>query len=476
MRNKLPLLVALAVLAVSWLLPGGAFAQAEPCAQDAGPAGCVDVSLLPASLSGDVYLDGALIAAQVKTVRLSVTPGQPHLIEVKNVADTTPGFGDLFRYGDASQANVTVSAGRVRAVTLRPRIEYLKGFLNLTCDIRGRDAAQAVACQPSVDGAPLSPVEPGQTARFALANGPHTVRVDLAGGDAGLWGPAFLENPVTIAGNQNAYLRATFNRKGRLTVNFNVPGVAGDVYVDGALVASQVTTTTLYVDPGNHTVEGKNLTDPAANGVYRYADVSTRSYVGPNQARAATLRPRKEFLLGFGQITCRLNRFAGQDARCAVAVDGVPLGTIEAGQKATYNLAPGPHALEVSLTGSAAPLWAPPAVANTLTIAAGRTTWFTATFNPAPATPTAPAPPAGAQPQTGTLMVVMCQDLEATMTIFRYGQIVRQESLHSKGANLYELPVGHYDLQFEARGYYNLNVAADIEPGGVFTWYIGEGC
>jgi hypothetical protein len=73
----------------------------------------------------------------------------------------------------------------------------------------------------------------------------------------------------------------------------------------------------------------------------------------------------------------------------------------------------------------------------------------------------------------GQLIIVMCQGLETSVTIFHDGQIFRQESLHNAGTNVYDLPAGHYDVQFNTEGYYNLNLAYDITPGNSYTQYIG---
>ncbi len=89
---------------------------------------------------------------------------------------------------------------------------------------------------------------------------------------------------------------------------------------------------------------------------------------------------------------------------------------------------------------------------------------------PAPTTPPQPTtPPTG----NGQLIIVMCQSINTTVTIFSGGQIVKQNSLTSTGVNVYDLPAGHYDVQFNAAGYYNLNLSYDILPGQVITQYIG---
>lgn len=89
---------------------------------------------------------------------------------------------------------------------------------------------------------------------------------------------------------------------------------------------------------------------------------------------------------------------------------------------------------------------------------------------PAPTTPPQPTtPPTG----NGQLIIVMCQSINTAVTIFYGGQIVKQNALTSTGVNVYDLPAGHYDVQFNASGYYNLNLSYDILPGQAITQYIG---
>jgi len=362
--------------------PVVAQAPATPCSQEAGPAGCIDLTLSAATLLGDVYVDGALIAAQVNAIRLSVVPGVAHVIEVHNITDATAGFGDIFVYGDISRPNVLVGEGRVIPLAVKPQLTYLKGFARFTCDIKAWAAEYDVLCQPSVAGTPLQPVAAGGTADFALPNGAHTLHVDLIGAHASLWAPPAQDLPVTITGGRNTPVRATFNRKGKLALSLNVPNVVGDFYVDEQLIAAQVFTATVFVAPGNHKVEVRNVVDPAANGVYRYPDATLTATAVTNQNRPAVLRLFKEYLLGFGQIICKINGLdAGQDVRCHVLIDGADLGLLEAGQIQTHNLTPGPHAVNVSVVGSQADLWAPNAQDLPLAITAGKNSPLTAKFD-----------------------------------------------------------------------------------------------
>ena len=361
------------------LAPAAAQAETQPCPPEVG---CIDLTLLPSTLVGDVLVDGAPVAGQVNIVRLNVAPNVPHTIEVTNFNAAAPGFNDLFNYNPAGQKNVSVGAGKVRALTLKPTLNYLKGFVRFTCDIKGVEAGQAVACQPSVDGNPLPPVNPRETAQFAIPNGDHNFHVDLVGPNADLWAPPNADKPVKITGNRTTPLTLSFNRKGQLVINVGPPGTLADIFVDDQPIAGQAPTGSIFVAPGSHTIEGRNFNDPAASGVYRWADVKSTGTVGPNQTRSITLNPRKEFLLGFADVTCKVNGFEpGRDVHCNVTVDGQGLGTIEAGQKQTYNLTPGPHTLNVAVVGSQADLWAPTAQDLPLTITAGRSSRLTPTFN-----------------------------------------------------------------------------------------------
>ncbi len=361
---------------------GAISVQAQLCSQEAGAAGCVDLTLAPAGLLGDVYVDGTLIASQVGSTRLSLVPGTPHLIEVKNITEAAEGFGDVFNYGDVAKANVQVGVGKVQALTLKATRNYLKGYVKFTCDIKGAATGQAVQCQVSAGGAALGALNPGESGQWALTNGPRTLHVDLLGANADLWAPATSDHPVTIVGGKTANLKATYNRKGQLTINTHVVGLVGDFYVDGVLIAGQVSEAVTFVAAGNHTVEGKNFTDPAANGVYMYADATGKGTVAANQSRVVTLKPAKVFLMGFAEVSCGIKAIEpGQDVRCTVTADGQGLGTVEAGQKQSFNLAVGAHTLNVALSGNDAGIWSPAARDLPVNVVAGKPAKVNPTFD-----------------------------------------------------------------------------------------------
>ena len=135
--------LGLILLALPWAMRSASAQGAAACDP---AAACFDVSLSPATLTGDVYLDGNFIVGQVNAVRLTTTPGVAHLVEVRNIQDpATPGFGDLFVYPDQSRANALAGAGLTRFVIFYPAKQYVKGILELTCDPRGRRATDVAA-------------------------------------------------------------------------------------------------------------------------------------------------------------------------------------------------------------------------------------------------------------------------------------------------------------------------------------------
>ncbi|MDY0018728.1 MAG: hypothetical protein RBT47_01865 [Anaerolineae bacterium] len=357
-------------------------APLPPCPQDNGPAGCIDVTLSPANLRGDIYVDGTAVGGQVNTLYFTVAPDAPHLIQVKNVTDGQAGFGDIFIYQEAGQTDVVVATGAARALTFRPQITYLKGQLAFECDVKAVEEGQSVACQPFFDGTPLPGVLPATPTTFALPVGEHTLHVDLVGPHAGLWDPPSADYPITITGGRTTAVDATFNRKGQLLISLALPNIFGDIYIDGVAVAGQVNSTIAFVAPGAHTVEVRAINDPAAAGIYRYQDASAQSWVSANQSRAVVLTPAKEFLMGFARLTCALPSVeVGQDVRCLVLVNGQGAAIIEAGQSQTLTLPSGAYTLTTQVIGQHADLWSPAAQDTLITIIGGRTQTLTPTFN-----------------------------------------------------------------------------------------------
>lgn len=358
--------------------------QAAPCEQGDTPTGCADIYLFPNTLIADFYMGDVLIMAGVNSGRVAVPPRTSVRIEARNISDGSEEFGDVYVYADTG-VTVWVAEGQTRSYTLYPKKTYLKGFLRLTCDIRGVKAGESVACRPSIDGEVRPDILPGERVTFNLAPGGHAIHVDVVGDLAGLWHPASRDHTAKIYAGYNRYLSSTYYKKGLLTIKLNQEGVVGDLYVDGELVASQAASAYVAVEPyKSHKIEGKNFTDPAAGGVYRWKDTSVWVYMSSGQERTTTLNLKKEYLMGSLNVECAIEGASGEhDVLCNVAIDGQLYGTIAPGGQATYNLSKGTHTVEVTLSGSDMNKWETN-VSHMVTITAGKTKYIVATFKKLP--------------------------------------------------------------------------------------------
>jgi hypothetical protein len=374
------LLLIVSVLLFPWLA-----VQAKPTLQEPCPLeqACVDVSL-PAGQVGDFLVDGVVVAGQVNATRLGVTPALPHVVSVQNIVNTDPasGFGDLFIYAPVAPQTVTLPAGQVRAVAFRTTQQWLKGIVNVTCDLKGFVAGQDASCVVGNDPAQLLIVPAGATAPISLPVGPNSLNVVLAGANADLWAPANQVLKVNAVGGRPASAKATFNRKGQVNLVLAVPGAVADFYLDDVLIASQVPTASSFVAAGNHKAEARNITDPTANGVFRWLDVAVSATASANQTRDVKLTPKKEFLQGMADVTCKVNGFEpGLDVSCGVSSNGLLLGLVPAGQKMSFPLGIGAQILTVDVVGAQADLWAPKVREFPITVNGGRSTPINASFD-----------------------------------------------------------------------------------------------
>lgn len=377
------LLFASTFLIAALLLTSIAGAQDLTCAPTDPPTGCAVVTLNPAGLIGDFYIDETPIIGAVPAAALSVPAALNQKINVRNIQSAEAGFGSLFVYNDAS-VTVYVAGNTLRPYTVSPTKRYIRGTLVLTCDIRTAVGA-AVFCQVTIDGIPQPDLlAAGAKGTYILDPGNHTVDVTLVGDQAAMWHPAVKTLTTTInASATPRLLTASFDKKALVTITLSVPTAVADLYVDGALVATQVATHQLYVAPGNHKFEAKNIVDPAAAGVYRWKDATLNSYLYANTTRTVKITPQKEFLLGFLAVTCQLRGLqAGQTGHCLPTIDGVLMPQIENGKTTTFTLAPGPHQLSVD-AGPETQFGNPP-LTSTPTIRAGQTTRYTARISVLP--------------------------------------------------------------------------------------------
>jgi hypothetical protein len=383
-------LVVLSLLTLS-------FGPAPACEPEVA---CFDVSLSPVTLTGDIYVDGNLITTGVNNARLSLTPDVPHVIEFRAIQlPGEAGVGDLFIYPDQSRTQSGV-AGQASPIAFRPLKQYLKGFLEITCTPRGRQATDNVACRPTIDGVPQADIAPNTKATYPLTPGAHALHTELVGDQANNWSPTQRDDTVIINAGRNypqtTRLSALFTLKGLLKIVLLPKGLTADLYLNGALLASQASTFDVRVTAGTHTIEARSVTDPTANGQYVYADALKTATVSAASTRFVYLSPQKMWLQGFLNVSCQLNRKTpADDARCVVNSDGTDLGTVEALQTGKFNLPVGQHALSISTTGASAGRWDGP-VNLTVNIVGGRNAFAVARFNQRPIpspTPTLIAPP-----------------------------------------------------------------------------------
>jgi hypothetical protein len=343
----------LALLAVPWVTGFAPSAAGQPCDPQSA---CFDVSLTATGLVGDFYIDGKVAATGVSQARVVGAPDVPHLIEVKNIQEpAAPGNGDLFNYATQSVTE-QAKAGWVWRLTFYPQRNYLKGTLTYVCNPSGRASTDSVVCQPAIDGNPMPDVAPGASASYYLTPGAHTIHTTLSGTQAGNWSQTARDDSVTIYAARISWLQATFELKGVLKISLYPAGIVADLYVDGTLAATQSGSLQVLVTPRvPHLVEAKNVTDPAANSLYKYGDASQKPLAYPAGTAYVSLRPVKVWLTGALSVACVLNRKAAtDDAHCSVTVDNAAVGTVGAGTRGTFNLSIGSHAVGISVVGTSA--------------------------------------------------------------------------------------------------------------------------
>jgi hypothetical protein len=169
--------------------------------------GVLRVSVLPAGLVGDLYLDGNLIVAQAAGVDLFVSPQVAHTVEARNVTDLTA--NGRWRYENAAM-QATTFAGGTRFVSLRPAKVWLQGTLSFFCQINRKTAADDAQCEVKINGGSLGTVPAGARQTWSLAVGTHTLEAAVVGGGAARWdGPQTA--PLTIRGGGTAFYTARFN-------------------------------------------------------------------------------------------------------------------------------------------------------------------------------------------------------------------------------------------------------------------------
>jgi len=373
------LLVALALLAAPWLVRTAHAQQGNPCDP---AAACFDVAISLPSAVGDFYIDGALAAAGVNGTRFVTSPNVNHTFEVRNLHDpAVAGYGTLLVYPDQSFVQ-QAGAGVIWHALFYPVRQYIRGTLNYTCQPTGWKVTDNVACRVTIDGVTMPDVGPGASAAYTLDPGARAVHTDLVGAQANSWNTLARDDAPVISVGRTTWLTAAFSHKGILKVALLPAGLVGDIYLNGVFIVAQVNAVNLTVPSGvAHTIEARNIADPAANGRYRWADVSLATSVAANGTRFVTLRPAKVWLQGNLSVLCQINRkTAADDAACQININGGEIGRLAAGARGVFSLAIGTHTLQVAVVGGSAARWDGP-VSGPVTIYGGLNTYYTGRFN-----------------------------------------------------------------------------------------------
>jgi hypothetical protein len=277
-----------------------------------------------------------------------VQPNKSHKLEVKNLVD--PAANGIYTWKDAS-TTAYLSPGKEKAVEVRLQQQYLKGFLDVTCDVRAYIEGESVGCQVAIDGVPQEgTLVPDTTGNYVLDPGSHTVTVTLTGDMATLWAPASQEKAVTVSAGKTAVYKPRFDKAGHLIVNLDQEGVVGDFYLNGELVATQVPGFDAWVEPNkSQKVEVTNLTDPAAVN-YRWLDATKTTTVGSSQERTLTLTLKKEEIAGPEgtlSVWCWVIVESSNPFWCEVYMDGEHLGNVGPNVIQVFSVPAGDHQIVV---------------------------------------------------------------------------------------------------------------------------------
>jgi hypothetical protein len=371
------IVVVAVVLVLAMVIVGPAMAQGEnPC--EGSFLSCWIAQLQPAPLIGNCYVDGNLVQGGKGDTCWGLSWGSgSRKVEFREIEEPgNPQFNSLYIYDNVSKTIKIPPAGQTTWATLTAKKRYIRGILELNCNIQNY-AGENVACAVTIDDVPQANIAAGQSGQYILDPGSHSVVTTLVGdpGQVLLWAPASLtQKVVTRASATPKKASANFKKAGLLTVSLDQPGVVGDFFLDGTQVGVQTAGFSQWVAPNtSHKVEVKTLTDPAAAGIYTWKDASQTTTVKSGAEKAVVIKLKKVYLMGFVDFTCDIKNYAGEDVNCGVTIDGVPQGNVAAGQKATYTLNPGDHGFDVVLAGSQAVLWSPATQSKTVKVSASAT-------------------------------------------------------------------------------------------------------
>jgi hypothetical protein len=177
--------------------------------------GHLTMALNQPGVVADFYVDDELVASQVETADLWVTPYHSHRVEARNTAD--PAANGVYRWRDAVSW-AYLSPGQARTVTFYLQKQFVQGFFDLTCTVDNLQPGENAYCQPVIDDVPVTAVQPGTTGTFNLEPGAHHVRVVM--GPESDWISEPYEWDITI------YAGYTVSRTASYTINAEPSGEA----------------------------------------------------------------------------------------------------------------------------------------------------------------------------------------------------------------------------------------------------------
>ena len=350
------LMVAILVDVLALSLGGAAATDVAPCDQTAGPAGCVDVTLAPAGLTGDIYVGDTLVSPGVAGGRVSVKPYSYLKITAKNFKDGNAENGDAYQYLDAS-TYVYLFPGQTQAITLTPYKHYIKGFIAISCSA-AIQPGESLACRPSINGVLQADVAPGATWTYPLLPGVYTIHIDLVGDSATHWSPGSLDNSVTIVAGQTVTVAPPYAKANLVTLTLDQPGTYGDFYANGQQLTTQTPTAQVWL-PANQTsvVEVRNVTDPAAFE-FHWADNKTSLPLTSGLVQTVQLALVKTWDIGWVDVGCDLEDLhPDDDVICTAIYDGQPKIPVAPGARGKWTAAAGFHTVTMILEGKSATRW-----------------------------------------------------------------------------------------------------------------------
>jgi hypothetical protein len=303
------LVTIIAVLLVALGVTGVALAQDDlpPCVYSDGSAGsCVILYLTPDTLIGEFWANDVYYPFDVGKVNLVTgidEPGVKDVIEFRNIEDPSdPLWNVLYVYNNVKKTVTYPGYGEWRDVPFAPTKKYIRGTVEVTCDIKSW-VAENVSCAVTIDDVPqATPILAGQKASYIVDPGSHNFVVTLTGDPAQtiLWSPASLTKKVFVSASATvSKQKFSFSKAAHLISNMDKPGALADWYVDGVLVGTQVASIDQWVNPTKaHKVEVKNITDatldPLSLYLFHWKDATQSPFIASGKEKTVTFKLTKE--------------------------------------------------------------------------------------------------------------------------------------------------------------------------------------